>query len=179
MRLLFALAWLAQLIFLAGTWHLVPDTVGTHDEAVSRDPYMALTLAMSLFTPWLATHGSMLVARRSPHWVSLPYAHYWMAPERREQTLDDMGRRLAALGLIMVLLFAGQHGWLLQQAHPDWPQLPVEAWAAGALGQGLGFALWLVAIMRRFARPPTVANPADRAERRIASPKAGKRHGQP
>lgn len=167
MRRVFDLAWLALLVFMAATWPLMPDLVGAPHRALPRDQHMALMLALAVFSPWLATRGTLLLARHAPGLVNLPYRDHWLAPERRQQTLDELGRRLAVLGLGLVLLFAGLHYQELQRAQPGWPAVPALAWTAGAVSLGLGFACWMLALMRRFGRLPPVsaAAPARRRSR--------------
>lgn len=156
MRRVFDLAWLGLLAFMTATWGLMPDLVGAAPHALPREQHMALTLAMAVFCPWLATRGALLIARHAPGLVNLPHRDHWLAPERRERTLAELGGRLATLGLGLVLLFAGLHYQQLQQAQPDWPQVPAQAWAAGAAALGLGFAGWMLALLRRFGRLPAV-----------------------
>ncbi|MDR7331627.1 hypothetical protein [Roseateles asaccharophilus] len=159
MRLVFNLAWLALLVFLVSTWPLMPDLVGAPHKALPRDQHMAVMLVVALLCPWMATYGALLLARRAPGLVNLPYRDHWLAPAHREQTLTDMGGRLAVLGLGLLALFAGLHYRELQRAQPHWPQVPPEVWTAGAVAQGLAFAVWLLALMRRFNRLPAVASP--------------------
>lgn len=159
MRRVLDLAWLALLAFMAATWPLMPDLVGAPHKALPRDQHMAMMLAVAVFCVWMSTRGALLLARLAPGLVNLPYRDHWLAPERREQTLADLGDRLAVLGLGLVLLFAALHYRALQAAQPAWPQVPEAAWTAGAIGLGLALALWLLALMRRFGRLPPVTTP--------------------
>lgn len=159
MRWVFNIAWLALLAFLATTWPLLPDVVGSPRFMLPRDHYMAWMLTLSIVGPWLTTYGSLLTARHWPRLINLPYRDHWLAPPHREQTLADLGGRLAALGLGLLVLFAGLHYHALQRAQPHWPQVPADVWTAGSVLQGLGLAVWLLALMRRFNRLPVVAAP--------------------
>ncbi|MFG6415219.1 hypothetical protein ACG02S_15085 [Roseateles sp. DC23W] len=167
MRRVLDLAWLALLVFMAATWQFMPDLVGAPQQAMPRDQHMAVMLAVAVFGVWLTTRGALLVARLAPGLVNLPCRDHWLAPERREQTLADLGDRLAVLGLGLVLLFAGLHYRALQAAQPSWPQVPDIAWTAGGVALGLIFALWLLALMRRFGRlaPVTTPRPVRRSSR--------------
>lgn len=167
MRRVFDLAWAALLVLLAATWPWMPEMVGEAHKALPRDRHMGLMLALAVFSPWLATRGALLLARRATDLVNLPHRDHWMAPERRDETLADLGERLAALGLGIVLLLAGLHYEELQRANPAWPQVPGAVWWAGAAALALGFACWVRAMMRRFGRLPPVAAapPARRSSR--------------
>ncbi len=168
MRRVFDIAWLALLVFMAATWPLMPALVGAPHKALPRDQHMVLMLALAVFSPWLTTRGALLVARHAPGLLNLPYRDHWLAPERLQQTLDDLGRRLAVLGLGLVLLFAALHYQELQRAQPGWPAVPDAAWTAGAVLLGLGFAGWVLALKRRFGRLPPVSSAAP-ARRRSRS----------
>ncbi|MFN3302683.1 MAG: hypothetical protein ACK44A_03080 [Roseateles sp.] len=167
MRRVFDLAWLALLVFMAATWPLMPALVGAPHKALPRDQHMALMFALAVFSPWLTTRGTLLLARHAPGLVNLPYRDHWLAPERLPQTLDDLGQRLAVLGLGLVLLFAGLHYQELQRAQPGWPAVPPATWTAGAVSLGLGFAWWMLALLHRFSRlpPVTTAAPTHRRSR--------------
>lgn len=158
MRRVVDLAWLALLAFMLATWPWLPELVGAPHDALPRHQYMALMLGTAVVLPWLAIRAALLAARHAPALVNLPDKDYWLAPERREQTLAQLDERLAVLSLGLALLIAGVHGRELLRAHPDWPQLPDAAWIAGGVALGLAFLAWLLAFKRHFGRREPVAS---------------------
>ncbi len=159
MRRVVDLAWLALLAFMLATWPWLPELVGAPREALPRHQYLALMLGTAVLLPWLAIRGSLLLARHAPALLNMPNKDYWLAPERREQTLAQLDERLAVLSLGLALLCAGVHGHVLLRAHPGWPQVPDAVWIAGGVALGLAFLAWMLAFMRHFGRREPVASP--------------------
>lgn len=154
MRWIFDLAWVGLLAFMGFTWALMPEMVGSPNKALPRDAHMALMLAVAVFCPWLATRGAALLARHYPAGLNIPNKAFWMAPERREQTLDELLRRSFPLGLLLLLLFAGLHYREVQKAQASWPAVPPAGWIAGAALLSANFTAWVVTTMSHFKAVP-------------------------
>ena len=85
--------------------------------------------------------------------INLPHKDYWLAPERRADSLAAVADAMAFLGALTLVFFAIL-GELTFRANllPE-PRLGGEIW--WLLG-GYGFALvfWIIRLFRRFPRPP-------------------------
>jgi hypothetical protein len=104
-------------------------------------------------------HFVLWLGRRAPGVLNLPHKAYWLAPERRQDSLQRMATQLSVLGLMLVALTAAIYAWPILEAQlgplPDW-----AAWTGAAL-LAIGFAVWMRWQYRLFpAPPPAVHEPA-------------------
>lgn len=154
MRWIFDLAWLGLLVFMGGTWPLMPEMVGAPHKALPRDLHMALMMGVAVFCPWLATRGAVLLARQYPAGLNIPNKEFWMAPERREQTLMALRQRFFPLGLLLVLLLAGLHYREVQHGQTAWPVVPPALWIAGTALLCASFTAWVATTASHFKALP-------------------------
>jgi hypothetical protein len=85
--------------------------------------------------------------------INLPNRDYWLAPERRVQTLADLNARFNWLGVATVSLVLVVMQWVLAANLSGDPRLPGFAvWIP--LGAYLAFAMWwIVRLFAAFQRP--------------------------
>jgi hypothetical protein len=85
--------------------------------------------------------------------INLPNREYWLAPERRAQTLADLNTRFNWLGVATVALVLVVMQWVLTANLSGDPRLPSFAvWIP--LGAYLAFAIWwMVQLAAAFRRP--------------------------
>lgn len=88
----------------------LPERVATHfafdgraNGWMSRDAYAWMMGILALVLPFGVWLSAGWLPRRWPNLVNLPFRDYWLAPARRESTLD----RLEMMGIGMALLSAG------------------------------------------------------------------------
>lgn len=155
MSRVFLVMWVLTAGLMLGSLPWLPEQVGEAGKVMARADYLVtlvLPLAASLmcskaFVSWLGEFA--------PSQLKLPHRDYWMAPPRRQATLDRAGEHVAGIGVMVLLMAAGSHGAVLLDANPQWPQPPqAVAWLLGAL--------WLVGLLgqcwrlhRAFPAPPT------------------------
>jgi uncharacterized membrane protein len=111
-------AWLliaANLLFLFGTLHWLPDTVAVHfdgqgrpDNWMTRDTHALFMTALLVFLPGTFLVIPALVTRLPARWINVPHHSYWTAPERRpalQRLLTDWCAQMATLmGLFMLII---------------------------------------------------------------------------
>jgi uncharacterized membrane protein len=90
---------------------LLPDPVASHFNAagqpndwMSRAAFLAFNLLTLLGMAALFLFLPPLVARLPDAWINMPHKEYWLAPERRSQTLDTMTRWMEWLGAATIAL---------------------------------------------------------------------------
>jgi hypothetical protein len=85
---------------------------------------------------------------------NLPHRDYWLAPERRAQTVAVISRQLIWMGCLVVLFLAGVYGLTIQANHVSPPHLPMDLFWALTGGFLAGVAAWSIAFIRHFTKPP-------------------------
>jgi uncharacterized membrane protein len=135
----------------------LPALVATHFDAagrangyLSREPYIALMLLISVVVPLLVV---IIPGRLFSHpdvRINLPNREYWLAPERRAQTLRFLSRQ-SSIFAWAVVIFLCYAQWLVVRAnalHP--PTLDSQAFLTGLALFLVYTLLWVVRLVRRF-----------------------------
>jgi len=159
-RYAFALFALALLLDLALTVPSLAESVATHFDAVgrangwmTRTGYAVFMAAFGIGLPLLIWFLIPLVSRRFPAGINIPARNYWLAPERREETLAFLRWHMGWLAALMALFFIAIHHLLLLANALRPPALPRTPFFF-MLGCFLaGTAMWTVLLWRRFRRP--------------------------
>lgn len=156
---IYLLAFACTFILYTSQW--LPDQVASHfgpnhlaDGWMSRAGYVIFMLAFTVGMAVLISVFTGMFPARYPQWTNVPNRDYWLAPERRAESLDYLaahGRRLAYLIVMMML---GMHYAILlaNQARP--PRLPGPVFTSILISFALALAWWIVRLYRRFPRPP-------------------------
>jgi uncharacterized membrane protein len=85
---------------------------------------------------------------------NLPNRDYWLAPERRAQTVGIISRQLIWMGCLMVLFLAGIYYLTIQANRTTPAQLPMSLFLP-LLGAFLaGTIIWSIVFIRRFSKVP-------------------------
>jgi hypothetical protein len=125
---------------------------GAANGSMPRGLYVRFMLAFAMGVPLVLVVLSR-VAIGSGASINLPNRDYWLAPERREQTVSYLHTHLDRFSAVLVVFLCYVH-WLVvraNQAQP--PQLSNRAMVAG-LAAFLVFALiWTRLLLRRFRNP--------------------------
>ncbi len=113
----------------------------------------------AIFIAGIFTFDTILFAnvastiRRTPDAkINLPHKEYWLAPERRDSTMDVIGGYMLWFGAATQILLAGVFRLVYQANLSSAPKLNDRVWIY--LGVYLVFTLcWLVSMVSRFRRP--------------------------
>jgi hypothetical protein len=151
-------------LFAAGTFVLLtsqglPDVVASHfgpggmaNGAMSRRAYTVFMLAMVIGVPLLIAGSTLLVKKLPPQLVNLPNKRYWLAPERRAESLEALASLSKGFAAGIAIFLAFVH-WLVVRANAARPPRLEEGWfLVGLTAFGLATVVWLVALYRRFGR---------------------------
>ncbi|XHS79766.1 hypothetical protein ACFJGW_07240 [Burkholderiaceae bacterium UC74_6] len=156
MRVVIVLAWCALMALYLLTAPLLPAELGEAGKQMHRFAYLAVMMGVSSFTVFIAG-GTLMraLARRWPMAVNLPHRSYWLAPERREASIERLASLMDGMRLLTLAMFAGLHIFLLWQARPEWPQPPAWLGMVAIAALVLAFLGWVIRIHRAFPAPPT------------------------
>ena len=156
----FTLLATALVIDLALTVPSLAEPVATHFDAagrangwMTRTGYGIFMAAFGICLPLLIWALIPLISRRFPRGINIPAREYWLAPERREETLAFLRWHMGWLATLMVLFFIAIHHLLLLANALRPPALPHTPFFF-MLGCFLaGTAVWTILLWRRFRRP--------------------------
>ena len=126
---------------------------GTANGFMPRRIYVAISLLMVVVMPLVVAFLPAAMIRRGGSNLNIPNREYWLAPERREGTVDfirEHGLWFAAA----VALFLGYVHWLVVGAnalHP--PELSAAGMRWGMAVFFVGVGVWMMILFARFRRP--------------------------
>ncbi len=130
------------------------DGSGAANGWSSKNSFLGL-YAVMMVVILLSFWGSVALMRVIPaRFINLPHRDYWLAPERKEETLAVFSKYLYWFGAATMALLAGiLHECFL--ANLQTPPRLERPWLY--LGFYLGFtAVWLIVFYRRFRKPDSM-----------------------
>jgi len=139
----------------------LPDVVASHFEGdgyangfMSRAGYLRFTLAFVVGLPVFLV-GVLHLSLGSPNArINLPNRDYWLAPERRADTVAFLRAHMARFGAVLVVFLCYVH-WLVVRANrlaP--PRLSSPAMVGGLLVFVVFALIWIRSLLRRFRNLP-------------------------
>lgn len=156
--LIVALA-LGAAVFVYVTSARLPEIAATRF-AAGGDPVAFMTRGTyRVFMVWLVSAVPLLVAflppfigARWPQLLNIPNRDYWIAAERRAETLASVAARTLLLAAVMILFLCFTH-WLVVEANASPARRLSGAPLLAALVAFVAFMIgWIVAFRRRFRR---------------------------
>ncbi len=118
----------------------------------SRAVYTAGMLVLVAVVPALVGVLPGWLVRKAGVGLNIPHRAWWLAPERRDATLNFLAAHGAAFALPLAAFLAWVH-WLVVQAHQASPvRLPFEKVVPALVALGLSTAVWAAALWWRFGR---------------------------
>lgn len=155
--LLLAAAGVVQLLL----YHpLLPENLASHFDGAgkpngfqSRNGFVALSGSVLILTVVLFGDLGALFRTIPSSWFNLPNRDYWLAPERREETLDEILRGMEWLGAVSLGLYLFIIQMVLETNLTPEPRLEARTtWIV--LGLYLAYtAVWTVRFLLRFRKP--------------------------
>jgi uncharacterized membrane protein len=126
------------------------DASGVANGAMPRSFYTRFMLALMIGLPVLFAVISRAIAMPGAR-INLPNRDYWLAPERRDQTISYLRTHLARVSMVLVVFLCYVH-WLVVRANAVQPPHLSNRAILVALGALLVFALiWTRLLVRRFS----------------------------
>jgi len=145
----FVLVTSAQLPAIAATRF---DLGGAPNVFMTRQGYRWLMGFLVGFVPLLVAFLPALIGSRWPQLLNIPNRDYWLAPERRAETLASVGSRTMLLAAVMIALMCFTH-WLVLEANAAVPMKLAGTPLVVGVGAFAIFVIgWIVALHTRFRR---------------------------
>ena len=157
--LILGLLYVVFLGYLAHSVPQLPQRVATHFDAggqadgwMDRASYVRFTAVFGFVFP-LSVVGICYAIRFFPNGtINLPQRDYWLAPERRAETMAYLVRHSLWFACLALGLVLGVHVATIHANRQQPPQLSGQ-WMFAVLGGFLlGTAVWIVGLVRRFRR---------------------------
>ena len=158
-RAVFVALLLAGGVYVGLSAGALPASVASHFDAsgrpngsMSHDGYR---LFMLLFVVGLPALVVTLMSRafRGGQRLNLPHRDYWLAPPRRQASIDFLVAHAQWFGSALVLFLCLVHRLVLRANALQPPQLPGSMFVSTVVPMLLFMALWIAALMLRFGRP--------------------------
>ena len=157
----FALLIAVAAVFVWLTALSLPPVVASHfggagyaNSFTSRGAYVRFMLALVIGFPLLLHAVIGFAFRNRDARINLPNREYWLAPERREQTVSILRSTMRQFVTLLVVFLCYTH-WLVVRANGSTPPRLSTAWMFGGLMTFLALSLlWTRRLLRRFRMPP-------------------------
>lgn len=139
----------------------LPPTVASHFGAsgiatgsMPRSMYVRFTLGFVVGLPLLLAVISRFALAGPNARINLPNRDYWLAPERRDQTISYLRTHLARFSVVLVVFLCYVH-WLVVRANEAQPaRLSNHAMFGGLMVFSLFALVWTRLLLRRFRLRP-------------------------
>lgn len=160
MTVLFVTAMVVATIVIFASGSQLPPEVASHfngsghaDATMSRGAYLTVMAVLAngvpVLTWWLQDRAARLGR------INIPHHEFWLAPERRAESLRFMSRHAVAMSLALLVLLVSVH-LLVVKAHlagEGRPVLDLHAFFAVLLAFVAFSLLWIAGMFRRFRSP--------------------------
>lgn len=155
--LLFLLFIACAAVFVWHTSQELPPLVASHFGAsgdangfMPRDFYIRFMLAFVLGLPTLMTFVTWRALGGSKARINIPNRDYWLAPERRAETIAFLRAGLLWFGVLLLTFLCFAH-WLVVLANQAQPAHLDATWFLGGLGVfAVALLVWLIMLMSHF-----------------------------
>jgi uncharacterized membrane protein len=114
-RIFFILVLLICTVETMRLWYITPAQMASHfnaqgdpDASTTKQQFFSFELQTMLVVIGLGVLTQVFVAITPVEWINLPNRAYWIAPERRKQTISLLGSFAALLfGFVLLTIQAG------------------------------------------------------------------------
>ena len=127
---------------------------GVADRFLPRGGYVGFMLAFVVGLPLFIVGLTTLIFSSPRARINVPHREYWLAPERREETISFLRLHMLRFGAIALLFLCFVH-WLVVRANESQPVRLESRWFIGGLAVFVLSALvWAKALFDRFRQVP-------------------------
>lgn len=156
------LVWVAFAAYVTMTAGQLPDRVATHfgasgqpDGWMTRAEHVRFTVISGLLVPGFVLGIFMVIGRFPNGALNIAHKEYWLAPERREETLTFVRLQGVRFAGMFIAFLAAIH-WSILVANRHSPVVlrgSHVGWIAGIFVAAS--AVWVILFVLRFLRRPS------------------------
>ncbi len=150
----------AAALLMLGSSRYLPGTVASHFGAggapngfMSREAYLIVMLALVVFVPLVMSVAPARALRNPGARINLPNRDYWLAPERRERTIQALLTRMRWFAAAVLVFLCYAHLLVVRANAVSPPHLNGAALGLGVLVLLSSIAAWALLLVSRFRRP--------------------------
>jgi len=139
----------------------LPAVVATHFGAggaangyMKHDAYVRFMLAFVVLLPWLVNFAMERMLAAPGARINLPHRDHWLSEAQRAPTIDYLLRHMRWFGLLLVAFLCAMHSLVVRANAAVPPALDSTRFGIALGAYLLATVLWIVALRRRFRRPP-------------------------
>jgi len=160
-KLVFAVLAIGAAIYFRSYYAQLPEVVASHFNArgvpngwQTKSAFFAFLVGVSVLAAVVGFGIPRIITALPPELINLPNKRYWLAPERRAETMDFLSGYFAWFGCALFAVILFTFGFALQaNLHPDRRPDATPMWFV--LAGFLAFAILGTArIFKRFGPPP-------------------------
>jgi uncharacterized membrane protein len=147
------------LVFVLATAGQLPERVATHfgpggiaNGWMTRDGYRLLAMALVVLLPLSSLAVTTWISRDPRRITRLPHRDFWLAPERREETMATLRGFGGIVGVLGALFAIGLHVGILSANAKSPPRLDEPMFIAGTVLFGAATLIAVVGLRLRFRR---------------------------
>jgi uncharacterized membrane protein len=159
-RISYYLAIALAALFVIRTGTTLPDVLATHfgpaGEAngyMARSFYVRFMLVFVVLLPLALNFIINRVLRLPNTRINIPHREYWLAPERRADTVGRLQRHMMFFGVLLAAFLCYVHWQVVQANTRSPPVLDSVRFSTGLATFMAALVTWIV-ILRRDFRPP-------------------------
>ena len=158
---LFLLPLALAALFIWRTSERLPAVVATHfgptgepNGYMTHATYLRFMLAFVVLLPWLVNFALERILSSPNARINLPNREHWLSEAQRGQSVEFLLRHMRCFGLLLAAFLCGVH-WLVVSANAVAPPVLDNTRFGIFLGAYLlAVVVWIIALRRRFRRPP-------------------------
>jgi hypothetical protein len=146
-------------LFVVASSVMLPPVLASHFESgggangsMPREGYVALMAGLIVFLPFVLALPAWLMRRVPVSLLRLPNKGYWLAPERKDETLAYMARQAALFGCILVAFLSYVHALVIQANRVQPPHLHTGLLLLGLAAFMLSSVIWAGVFVAHFRR---------------------------
>ncbi len=152
----------AAAVYVWSSSSALPPVAASHFNAAGQaDAYMPSTIYRNIMVglvlglPLLVVFLPNALIRRASAAINLPHRDYWLAPERRAQTIDSLCKMSYGFGFLLVGFLSYTHRLVIRANQMVPPGFPSEWFISGLIVFIGCVIMWMYLHLRRFFSVPT------------------------
>ena len=129
------------------------DSLGNRNGWMTRPQFFAMYLVFIALAAALGLLPPIFIAIASPSVINLPNKEYWLAPERRADTLAFFAKQFSWFGCVFLLLEVSVMQLVIEGDSLPAPRLSTGPFLSLVFAFVIFTFVWIMVMLRRFYNP--------------------------